>query len=906
MYITIDMLKKSLLITILFSFIITSSLAKDNTKLYKIKVPDRKTLNFIEQAGGSINNYVPTKNAEVYLTGELVSQLKSLGYQLILLDHDVLLNTLDSLASDHLIGTSYHSYEAVTFILDSLANLYPAICEVISIGQTVEEREMWAVHITDNPGIEEAEPEIKLVANIHGDEMISQEMMLIFIEYLLQNYISNNRVQQFINHLDIWIVPNMNFDGSQELRRSNANYIDLNRNFPDRDPEYENPDSLQAEVINIINWSLDHNFVLSAGFHSGALVVNYPWDRNLDGTYDYAATPDDYTFIRLALAYAKNNITMYNSEYFTNGITNGAEWYPVIGGMMDWNYHYMNCMDLTIELSDEKIPDADSLSYFWENNCESLLNLLEQVNTGIRGIVTDSITGVPLHAEIKVSEIGKSVFSDRDLGDYYRLLEPGNYQLLFEAEGYYPELINDVTVDTGGVTALNIKLEPIIYFNLSGNIRDSISTESLENVKIYIYQSDSNLDTILTDESGNYSVILPVGYYDLLIQKEEYFDKHLQLNLFDDTTLDIHLLKIIPGQIIGSLEVMDNSNVIGSIVYCQNKTDTLFYNKFFEIDSLIPGNIKIFAYKFGFKTTQIDTFLENGGSLNLNISVWPGSNEYIDDFELKNNTFTGSGDWQHDISSYGPYSAYSGDYVWATNPHGDYSSGPLIQILRTNVFSIQGMVIPKLELYHWYDIESNYDGANVKISNNYGRTWQVLNPNPDYPVESLTDEFNNPMAGEPVYSGKMDSWERISFNLSDYIGWPFIKFRFDLGVDEQKNAAGWYLDNFRIFDANATEMATQKTDPIKNSLKVTIYPNPANPSAKFSILTSQANLIDIFIYNIQGQLIYSASIQTQPNQLTNWQWDGVNFYNHNVASGVYFTRIVGSQKSIVQKIVLIR
>jgi hypothetical protein len=901
------MIRKSSLILIIISLLYPSLMADDLNYLYKIKNPDKEIIMYIEQSGGIINGYVPQKTAEAFMTTDMVEQVIKLGYQLEQIDQRALLIELDSLSSDHNIGSSYHSYEAVTFILDSLANLYPDICDVVSIGQTVEGRDMWTMLITDNPYIEEVEPELKYVANMHGDEMICQEIMLFLIEYLLQSYDSDSRIRQLIDSTEIWIMPNMNFDGSQELRRSNANEVDLNRNFPDRDPLYINPYSLQNETVNMINWSQAHNFVLSANFHSGHLVVNYPWDRNLDGSSNYAATPDDNTFIRLAKVYAEKNNPMYNSEYFPNGITNGAEWYSVAGGMMDWNYHYLSCMELTIEISEEKIPRADSLTFFWDNNRESMLCLLEQVFTGIKGTITDSITGAPLATEIRVNEIGKSIFSDPDSGDYYRLLEPGTYQILFEAEGYYPELIEDVSVDSGCVTQLDILLKPIIYYTIGGNITDTLSNENLSDVKLYIYQNESIIDSTISDLNGNYSIVLPEGRYSLITYREEYFQKQINIDLYNNLILDFQLVKIIPGYISGSVDMMDNGNYRGSIVYCQNKTDTLFTDNYFEIDNIRPGNIRIFVYQFGYITTQIDTFLENGGNLNLNnIELWPGSNTYFTDFEQASDLFSGSGDWQYDILSYGPYSAYSGYYSWATNPHENYSSGPQIHSLETDIFSIQGMVIPKLELYHWYDIENDYDGANVKISNDEGQNWYVLHPSPDYPVEALTDELNNPMMGESVYTGKIDSWENISFDLSDYIEWPFVKFRFDLGVDKQKNYAGWYLDDLKIFDANATDVNAEKMAYYNSDFEVNIYPNPANPTTKFSIITPKATEVGISIYNIRGQLIYTTSLKTKSNQLLEWRWEGVNSLNNFVATGIYFARVENPNICIVKKIILIR
>ena len=70
--------------------------------------------------------------------------------------------------------------------------------------------------------------------------------------------------------------------------------------------------------------------------HGGALVVNYPFDGPYSGSY--SATPDDDMFIYLASDYSENHPTMYQSNSFSNGITNGSEWYALNGGMQDWKY----------------------------------------------------------------------------------------------------------------------------------------------------------------------------------------------------------------------------------------------------------------------------------------------------------------------------------------------------------------------------------------------------------------------------------------------------------------------------------------------------------------------------------------------------------------------------------------
>lgn len=69
----------------------------------------------------------------------------------------------------------------------------------------------------------------------------------------------------------------------------------------------------------------------------------------------------------------------YPNEKFREGITNGAAWYIVKGGMQDYNYLNSNCFELTIEVGCYKYPNHTELHKYWSDNRESLLAYMEQV-----------------------------------------------------------------------------------------------------------------------------------------------------------------------------------------------------------------------------------------------------------------------------------------------------------------------------------------------------------------------------------------------------------------------------------------------------------------------------------------------------------------------------------------------
>jgi carboxypeptidase D len=174
-------------------------------------------------------------------------------------------------------------------------------------------------------------------------------------------------------------------------------------------------------------------------------VANYPYDNRRSGRNVYTSSPDDDIFRQISLAYSYGHETMHLGEPcddrggdpgFPDGITNGAEWYNVDGGMQDYNYlHHSSCFEITIEQGCQKYPYASELEGIWNANRDALILFIGQVHIGVKGVVRDE-NGTPIsNARIDVVGRSHSVFSTED-GDYWRLLVPGSYTLKISAPGY--------------------------------------------------------------------------------------------------------------------------------------------------------------------------------------------------------------------------------------------------------------------------------------------------------------------------------------------------------------------------------------------------------------------------------------------------------------------------------------
>lgn len=362
----------------------------------------------------------------------------------------------------------YPTYDAYITMMNQFAADFPNLCRIVNIGTTVQGRQMLFAVISDNVNTPEPEPKAMYTSSMHGDETTGYVLMLRLIHTLLNSYNSNTQITQLVNNAEIWINPLANPDGTYRTGnhtvngaiRGNANNVDLNRNYPGTD-YYGNP-NLQPEIINFMNASGQYYWRLSANFHGGTEVVNYPWDCWA------RLAADDAWWVRVSRKFADTVHQYAPSNYmneYVNGITNGYAWYYVHGSRQDYQIYYRHGRESTIEISDTKLLPPAQLPAHWEYLYRSLIGYLEQVQYGIKGQVTDSVTNLPLKAKISISgfDIDSSeVYSDSLFGMYYRMIIAGTYNLTFSAPGYYSKTIQNVSAVNDQATVLNVKLQPII------------------------------------------------------------------------------------------------------------------------------------------------------------------------------------------------------------------------------------------------------------------------------------------------------------------------------------------------------------------------------------------------------------------------------------------------------------
>ncbi|EPS68252.1 hypothetical protein M569_06519, partial [Genlisea aurea] len=337
------------------------------------------------------------------------------------------------------------------------------ISRLYSIGESALGTPLWVLEISDMPGKVEAEPSFKFIGNLHGDEPVGRELLLLLAHWLCDNYMKDPLATLVVNGVHLHILPSLNPDGYSLRRRGNANNVDLNRDFPDQFLQTnDDMDSRQPETKAIMKWMEDIRFTASATLHGGALVANYPWDGTQDMKKHYFECPDDKTFRFLASVYSKSHYNMSLSKEFPEGITNGAFWYPLYGGMQDWNYIKYGCLELTLEISDNKWPHITEIPTLWEHNRLSMINLVASlVKNGVHGRIYSSDSRRYLPATVSLIGTNITIAAGKTLGDFHRLLAPGEkYEVIARCPGYRSKRAC-IAVGHGPVS-LDFILEPAV------------------------------------------------------------------------------------------------------------------------------------------------------------------------------------------------------------------------------------------------------------------------------------------------------------------------------------------------------------------------------------------------------------------------------------------------------------
>ncbi|MFQ5911119.1 MAG: M14 family zinc carboxypeptidase, partial [Thermoplasmata archaeon] len=310
--------------------------------------------------------------------------------------------------------TDYHTYSEMVTELNQVVADHSPIAYLTSLGSTYEGRDIWAMKISDNPQIEEDEPEVYFNCMHHAREWLTAEVCLYIVQTLTDGFGVNTTITGIVNERQVWVVPMVNpdgrtFDGGDDPT-SYANWrknlfpngdgtygVDLNRNYDhmwggagasDRTwaQNYRGTGPFsELETRSIRDFVRQHDFVFSISYHSYSQLILYPWGNTVN------TTVDDFLLSTLANEMSSRITNKAGSSFPGYTPEKASELYLTSGSDDDWLYAEMGIYPFTIELYphqwdmnpaiwppyNEFHPREDKILPVCEDNIGAALFLLE-------------------------------------------------------------------------------------------------------------------------------------------------------------------------------------------------------------------------------------------------------------------------------------------------------------------------------------------------------------------------------------------------------------------------------------------------------------------------------------------------------------------------------------------------
>ena len=247
----------------------------------------------------------------------------------------------------------YHTFDELLVVLDDMRAKFPNLItetNVVEGIKTWEENDMLWLRLSDNPDVDEDEPEVLYTALHHAREPNGLSQMIFYLWYLLENYETDPEVKYLVDNTEMYFMPCLNPDGYKyneqtdpdgggfwrKNRRPEADPddvgVDLNRNYgffwgiddsgssPNMGSNvYRGPQAFsEPETQAVREFCIAHNFQIALNYHTHGNLLIHPWG------YNDEPTEEDDLFKAMAVSMTKENNFTYGTGTETVGyVANG-------------------------------------------------------------------------------------------------------------------------------------------------------------------------------------------------------------------------------------------------------------------------------------------------------------------------------------------------------------------------------------------------------------------------------------------------------------------------------------------------------------------------------------------------------------------------------------------------------
>ena len=652
----------------------------------RIENPDKQTIEYFYS-----NNYdvaaLTTGYIDLVIDKQMLIEITELGYEYEIVQTETQMkkNIVIQRGKDI---PGYRDYNDMLTELQQLAFDHPDIVQLFDIGDSRGkeyynngnnnyanyQHDIWCVKLSDNVTVNEDEQNVIFDGEHHAREPISMEMVMLILNYLVDNYGTDPDVTFWVDNSQIWFVPLINpnghkividqtdlwwrknihdNDGNGQITWSNGwdypDGVDLNRNYGPPQwwggagtsgptgQTYPGTGSFsEPETQALRDLLLSYRFSVGMSYHSYSELIMYPLGFNMS-----CVAPDVNAFANLCQEMAMT-VPAQGGGYYTPQQCN--QLYPCSGTTTDYGYGVLRIFYYITELGTEFIPPASTMEQIIQNNLSAALLLLDRVfYSTITGNITNVNTGEPVVAQVKIPSIDNTgtpvepYLSGEDFGRYYRILLPGTYDMEISAFGYLPDTVNNVVVNNTEQTIVNVALTPA---------------------------PTTTVTITVQNEDGDPIVGAEVEFLNTSIEPEI-------------------------------------TNLNGQVIF----------------DNIPYGNY------------QVSVATPASGTFNYAIEVTATSHQFT--FIIAEPVWTdgfeeGLGNWsaQYPWGVTTAY-AYNGLYSATDSPYGNYGNNISTSLTLNNPIDLTDAISAQFRFMTRYDIEAGYDYCYVEVSTN-GTTWNTL------------------------------------------------------------------------------------------------------------------------------------------------------------------------------------
>jgi hypothetical protein len=675
-------------------------------------------------------------------------------------------------------NTVYHTIPEMEALLFKIAADHSDIVRLESIGKSWQNRDIWAMKVSDNPNVEEAdEPEVYFNSNHHAREWITIEIALYTLEFLTDQYATNTTVINLVNSRQIWVVPTANPDGRvrdgmatgddpaihsigsssndttygwrKNMRDNNGDSafqnwydgVDLNRNYgylwgaagASSDPKYDTyggpyPFS-EPESAAIRNFARQHDFVFAISFHTYSQLILYPWG------WSYENCPDNDVFVSVGNQMHNVITNTALSQFPGYTVQKSSGLYPTAGSDDDWLYGELGIYAYCIEAY-PNVNDAANSGYASYAAVTAPYDLFHPRSDKVLPACQDNLPAILLLCQAA-----------------------GNPNQFMDHVDLTPDTAN-IRVPRGTTGTVNMNVTN------PGHQADSftISRTAITGWTLNLVPTTMSLARNQTS-AASLGITVPIGATPGVYK--------IWVNATSSTNASCKDSTLI------TVDVPYPDDV--SPITLQPFTEMGDYPKGqYRIDSTVQnvGTVSVPAFN-----TQL-TIKQLGVGSAVTVfqddfeAVLPSTKWAIIDHDLTYSTST----WKRSTTQrhLGLSSAWCGDTT-------TYAANTIQSLQMAQPVSLERYNSATLTFWSYYNTERYYDFLMVEGSANNGKSWDYI-------------ARYDGISGTPT-----PTWQQKTLDLKNFLGVKEFKLRFRFTSDTATTAAGFYLDDLVISANDPTE-----------------------------------------------------------------------------------------------------